>query len=185
MTLQRMILLFLCLIGFSACAPEGDINNQMIAAARIGDLERVQYLIGKVDDINAREEVVGNGHTALFNAASAGHTDIVKFLIKKGAKLNEQPGEVTPLIMAAWAGHTETVLVLLQAGSNPNAKDESGWTALTFAARKGYLDIARLLIEKDADVNVHLSDDNTPLSWAKATKNQKMIGLLKSAGASE
>ncbi len=185
MILQRMVLLFLCLIGLSACAPEGNINNQMIAAARIGDLEKVQYLAGKVDDINAREEVVGNGHTALFNAASAGHTEIVKFLIKKGAKSNEQPGEATPLIMAAWAGHTDTVLVLLKAGSNPNAKDESGWTALTFAARKGYFDIARLLIEKNADVNVRLSDGNTPLSWANAKKDQNMIDLLKSAGALE
>ncbi|MDP1862873.1 MAG: ankyrin repeat domain-containing protein [Thiobacillus sp.] len=74
---------------------------------------------------------------------------------------------------------------LLQAGSNPNAKDESGWTALTFAARKGYFDIARLLIEKDADVNVRLSDGNTPLSWANAKKDQNMIDLLKSAGALE
>ncbi|MDP1862874.1 MAG: ankyrin repeat domain-containing protein [Thiobacillus sp.] len=116
MILQRMVLLFLCLIGLSACAPEVNINNQMIAAARIGDLEKVQYLAGKVDDINAREEVVGNGHTALFNAASAGHTEIVKFLIKKGAKSNEQPGEATPLIMAAWAGHADTVLVIITSG---------------------------------------------------------------------
>lgn len=182
---QRLALLLLCFMGISACAPEGDINNQMIVAARMGDLEKVKHLVGKVDDINAREKVVGNGYTALFNAASAGHTDVVKFLIEKGAKLNERPGEATPLIMASWGGHTDTVLVLLHAGSNPNAKDESGWSALAHAARKGYFDIARLLIENGADVNVRLPDGNTPLSWAKAKKNQKMIDLIKSAGATE
>lgn len=183
--MHRLVLFVFCLMGVSACAPEGDINNQMIAAARMGDLEKVRHLIDKVDDIDARENVAGKGHTALFNAASAGHTDVVRFLIERGAKLNEQPGEVTPLIMAAWSGHQETVVVLLQAGSNPNAKDESGWSALTHAARKGYVDIARLLIEHGADVNVRLSDGNTPLSWAQAKKNQKMIDLLKSAGATE
>lgn len=183
--LRPFVVLALCFIAISACAPESDVNNQLISAARMGDLAKVRDLAGKVDDINTREKVVGKGHTALFNAASAGHTEIVKFLITKGAELDEQPSEATPLIMAAWGGHFDTVDVLLQAGSNSNAKDESGWSALTHAVRKGYLDIAHLLIENGADVNIRLPDGNTPLTWAKAKKNQKMINLLKAAGATD
>jgi len=155
-------LLVLCLAGLSACAPERDVHDQLIVAARTGNIEKVKELLAKGADINAREKVVGEGHTALFNAASAGHTEVVKLLIEKGAKVNEPPGKITPLLMAAWAGHTDVVRVLLQAGADPNAKDEKGWTALTDAASKGHLEIARLLIEKGADVNVRLPDGNTP-----------------------
>jgi len=180
-----LALLAVYLVGVSACAPERDIHDQLIVAARTGNLEKVQELLEKGADIKAREKVVGEGRTALFNAASAGHTEVVKFLVAKGADVNEQPGKVTPLIMAAWAGHVDTISVLLQAGADPNAKDDSGWTALTHAARKGYIKIARLLIDKGADVNVRLSDGNTPLSWARTTRNQEMIELLKRAGAKE
>jgi ankyrin repeat protein len=178
-------LLVVGLFGINTCFPERDIHDQMIIAARTGNLEKVKELVEKGADLKAREKVVGEGHTALFNAASAGHTDVVKFLIEKGAEVNKQPGKVTSLMMAAWAGKTDTVRVLLQAGADPNAKDEKGWTALADVARKGYIEIARLLIEKDADVNVRLTDGNTPLSWASATKNQEMMELLKRAGATE
>lgn len=177
--------LVLCFFCLSACGPERDIHDQLIIAARKNDIEKVKELIAKGADVNAKENVIGEGYAALFHAASYGHTAIVKLLIEKGADVNERPGRNTPLIIAAWGGYTDTVQVLLEAGADPNAKDETGWTALTQAARKGYIEIAQLLIKKDADVNVRLSDGNTPLSWAKAIKNQKMIDLLKRAGAKE
>ena len=120
-------LLALCLIALGACAPGRDIHDQLIVAARTGNLEKVKDLLAKGADVNALEKVTGEGHTALFNAASAGHTEVVKLLIEKGAKVNEAPGKITALIMAAWAGYTDTVRVLLQAGADPNAKDENGY----------------------------------------------------------
>ncbi len=176
-------LLVLCLAGLSACAPERDIHDQLIIAARKNDIEKVKELIAKGADVNAKEKVVGEGYTALFHAASYGHTAIVKLLIEKGAKVNESPKRTSPLMMAAWRGYTNTVQVLLEAGADINAKDDQGHTALTDAVRKNHIEVVRLLVSKGADVNVRLPDGNTPLSWAKAKQNQEMIELFRRAGA--
>jgi ankyrin repeat protein len=166
-----------------ACGPERDIDDQLIIAARKNDFKKVEELIQNGANVNAREKVVGEGETALFNAAAAGHANIVKLLINHGGRVDRPPGKVTPLMMAAWAGHTDTVRVLLSAGADVNAKDNNGHAALTDAVRKNHTAVARLLIEQGADVNVRLPDGNTPLSWAQAKKNQEMIDLLTRAGA--
>lgn len=46
-----------------------------------------------------------------------------------------------------------TVKLFIDAGINVNANVENGYTALMYAAEKGYLEIAKLLIEKGANVN--------------------------------
>lgn len=170
------VLLALLTIG---CGPERDINDQLILASRKGDLNKVKELLGKGANVNAREKVTGEGQPALFHAASYGHTEIVKLLIEKGANVNAKPPALT---VAAWAGHAETVRVLLEAGAMVNAEDD-GHTALTDAVRKDHRQVVQLLLVHGANVNARLPDGNTPLSWAKANKDEEMVKLLKTAGA--
>ncbi len=57
--------------------------------------------------------------TPLMEAASAGHTDIVRLLIAHGADVNAQSSSGnTPLMYACAGGHEEVVRVLLEAGAN-------------------------------------------------------------------
>lgn len=176
----------LALTAISACVPERDIHDQLIVAARKGQVEKVKELIKLGADVNAKEKVVGEGRPALFHAASYGRTEVVKLLLQHGADVNEQPaGRTTSLMIAAWGGYTDTVKILLEAGANVNAKSADGNTALTEAIRKVQINVARLLVEYGADVNARLSDGNTPLSWAKAIKNEELVMLLKRAGARE
>lgn len=57
-------------------------NNDFQKAASTGDLDRVKKLLDAGQDINAIDIY---GHTALMNAAWEGHTELVKFLLDKGA----------------------------------------------------------------------------------------------------
>jgi ankyrin repeat protein len=86
---------------------------------------------------------------------------------------------------AAFNGDIEAVKQRLAAGANVNAKhDESGATALSYAAVKGQEEITELLIAKGADVNARDFGDVTPLIHAITGTNRLEIGkILISNGA--
>ncbi len=70
----------------------------------------------------------------------------------------------------------------LQAGINPNAKNEKGETALTFAIRYKDPKIAKLIIEK-ADLNLRDGAGNTPLFAAIKFDKEDIFDLLLEKGA--
>jgi ankyrin repeat protein len=77
-------------------------------------------------------------------AAGAGHIDVVRLLLEKGASKNpgDETGE-TPLHHASKAGHIKVVSVLLEKGANVNAQNRIGWTPLYLAARGGHAELVR------------------------------------------
>ncbi len=62
-------------------------NNDFQKAAGAGDLDKVKKLLDAGQDINAKDIY---GHTALMNAAWEGHTEVVQFLLDKGASTDVQ-----------------------------------------------------------------------------------------------
>ena len=82
--------------------------------------------------------------TPLMEAASAGHTDIVRLLIAHGADVNAQSSSGnTPLMYACAGGHEEVVRVLLEAGAHVEDHNENGHTPLMEAASAGHCTVAR------------------------------------------
>jgi ankyrin repeat protein len=65
----------------------------------------------------------GDGFTPLQTAARQGRSEVVAFLIKKGAALNAADGYgYTPLHLAAEGGHLDVVKQLVKAGAKVDAK---------------------------------------------------------------
>ena len=65
---------------------------------------------------------------------------------------------------AAWNGCLDVVGLLLDRGAQINHSGNGGWTALTFAASRGYKDnenVIRLLLERGADPQNRIAIDNT------------------------
>lgn len=86
------------------------------------------------------------------------------------------------------AGDVQAVKTLLTFGANPNAQRVGiGTRALIYAAwnsrSKPHKEIARMLIEKGADVNVEDWDGNTPLILASKADAIDIIELLLEHGA--
>ncbi|KAJ5112215.1 Pfs NACHT and ankyrin domain protein [Penicillium argentinense] len=88
----------------------------------------------------------------------------------------------TPLSWAAGHGCTE-IVKLLQTEQTINQMDRLGHTPLTQASINGYEAIARLLIERGADI--HASDKNgwTSLHWASMNGHEATVRLLIERGA--
>ncbi len=88
-----------------------------------------------------------------------------------------------PLMSAAESGDINTVKALLDKGADANAKDDGGWTALTYAAQKGHTEAVKLLIEKGSDVNARGKNGHTALMMAAQLGHTAAIKLLIEKGA--
>jgi serine/threonine protein kinase len=81
---------------------------------------------------------------------------------------------------AIWQKHdVNEVRSLLDRGVNPNAKDANGSTLIHYAVTNNQVDIARLLIDRGADIHAHYSKDgHTVLHLAVLHQDGEMTKLL-------
>lgn len=97
--------------------------------ARDGNLALlIQDLSTNSSDLNLPDDA---GLTPLHLAALHCHTNVIGFLLQKGAKVNRTAQDgTTPLHLAAQEGCIDGVTQLLRAGANVNIKDNQNRTAL-------------------------------------------------------
>ena len=130
-----------------------------------------------------------SGRTLLHFASGAGCLDLVTVMLRIGANPNTQDsGGHSPLYRvanecAADAG-PKVVWALVQAGAEVNAcGGVTRATALHMAARRGYLEIARALLDCGALIDARDSKGDTPLQRAVNCRKNAVAQLLKERGA--
>ncbi|MEY2486758.1 MAG: ankyrin repeat and protein 6 [Verrucomicrobiota bacterium] len=85
-----------------------------------------------------------NGNTPLMLSAVHGHEDAVRFLLRKGALVdNTNDQHQTALMLAAKGGQRDVVMLLLRAKANVTIRDARGWNAQTWAEKQGYSEVAQ------------------------------------------
>ncbi|XP_022177262.1 ankyrin repeat domain-containing protein 6 [Myzus persicae] len=91
----------------------------------------------------------------------------------------------TALHYAASTGDSGSVAELLATGTvDANAQDAVGYSAVQIAAAEGHLDVLRLLLRHDANVNLHDNlHGNTALHEASWKGYSKTVALLASSGS--
>ncbi|KAK2782915.1 hypothetical protein FQN52_000555 [Onygenales sp. PD_12] len=95
------------------------------------------------------------GRKALFYAASAGHTDLVRLLLSHDSNVNAADKfGVTALIEAAAGGHSDCVQLLLSRGADANAVHKKGRNALAIAAFGGHIAVINILLSHGAKPNM-------------------------------
>jgi len=136
-----------------------------------------------------------NLRTILFNqpgllskAAGSGKIEIVKYLMETSAKFERcgqqswtsPPSRMSLALLAAVGNRDEEMTkLLLDSGADP-ALALPGWTALMTAARKCSVPLARLLLDKGADVN---AGHPPPIVLAVLHRDVGMFRFLREHGA--
>jgi len=126
-------------------------------AADRGTVEDVKYFIEeKGVSVNAKQENFTIGATPLHKAAFGGNIEVAKYLISKGADINDTCDEgLTPLHYTALdTGKTE--------------EDD------------GKVKVAKLLVSKGADINAKTLRGNTPLDISENEGPYELTQYLKS-----
>nr|XP_058897450.1 M-phase phosphoprotein 8 isoform X3 [Kogia breviceps] len=154
-------------------------SNLLRDAVKNGDYITVKVALNSSEEYNLDQED-SSGMTLVMLAAAGGQDDLLRLLLRKGAKVNgRQKNGTTALIHAAEKNFLTTVAILLEAGAFVNVQQSNGETALMKACKRGNSDIARLVIECGADCNILSKHQNSALHFAKQCNNVLVYDLLK------
>lgn len=146
-----------------------ELNNLLVIAAQVGNLDEVKYLVSEGADPSAY-----NG-LPLINAAKEGHDDIVYNLLLQGAR---DPSREA--LNSAASGRTEghyIALIYIVEGTKPTLDALN--MALDSAVQYGSPRAVKYLISKGADVNAY--GGNVLISAARRG-DLPMLALLDSVG---
>lgn len=86
----------------------------------------------------------------------------------------------TPLMYLAILGEDQRALELIDKGAQVR---RLGWTPLHYAASKGHVSTAQLLLQHGALVNAPAPDGTTPLMMAARSGDRAMVNMLLQQGA--
>ncbi|TQS32525.1 hypothetical protein Golomagni_07155, partial [Golovinomyces magnicellulatus] len=144
------------------------------AAVTFGYYDIVQSILKRQSD-----KVKGLFGILLPRASRLGHVQIVKLLIKSGAKVSAQDAEgYTPINAACIGAQLRIVELLLQNDSDFKTSNEKGMAPLASACEGGSLEIIQLLVERGADVNSRTNDDWSPVNIAAAMGHFEIVRFL-------
>ncbi len=111
---------------------EIEFEKSACHAAMTGNLASLERILERhPDQLDGACDATG-GYSPLIYASRSGHVDVVRYLLDKGALVNQMTKGMgsTALHRAAFAGNTEIVRMLLQAGADPMLRDCDHLTAL-------------------------------------------------------
>ena len=156
-----------------------EMHTALMEASMDGHTEVARLLLDSGCNVNMPQD---SFESPLTLAACGGHFDLAKLLIERGANLEEVNDEgYTALMEAAREGHEKVVKVLIEAGADVNQQtEETQETALTLACCAGFIDVATLLINANADIEKGAS---TPLMEAAQEGYEKLVDYLIESGA--
>jgi ankyrin repeat protein len=141
----------------------------LMTAARAGNADAVRLLLERDADVNARETY--KGQTALMWAAAERHPMVVKLLLDHGADWKVRSVD------------RETKVPKLSAASSISPIARGGFTALSFSAREGDIESARVMLDGGVDINYGDVDNTSALVVAIMNKQYTFAKFLIDRGA--
>ena len=155
-------------------------RTPLVQMASRDALEDVEALLSKMSDGKERLKQMND---ALLTAAYLDESNMVKYLIDKGADVNARDyEEYTAIIKCRNRKGKEVIELLCSAGAKINVSNKYGKTPLHRFADIGNVEAVKYLIEKGADVNAKDTNGQVPLNLIGSNITE-IIEVLVAAGA--
>jgi uncharacterized protein len=175
----------------SVKAPNG-AGAFALALAR-GHEDAARLMLDYGVDVNATDL---SGSTPLHDAVRLGKAELVRDLVKRGAKLeavSARPqgpgsffriGELTPFLVAAETGNVRMMKLLAELGANPKARNSEGVGAVTLVTGSRRLEALQYLVDTlGLSVNEPRVGGGSPLHTAIRFGDLPIVKYLAAKGA--
>ncbi len=151
---------------------------KVFTAIRENNLKDVKQFLINGNNIN--KYYSSKQYTLLHYAIKNNQAQIVEFLLKKGANIEQVFDEQTPLMHAIKLQHSEIADILVKHGANVNTLNIEQESALFFCARYGNIEILKFLIANGANPQIKDVKGRTAIDYALKHENKAVADYLKS-----
>lgn len=151
----------------------------LFEAAAIGKFDAVAYLVQKHPQ--AINDYASDGFTPLGLACYFGHMEVARYLVLKGADVNQPTDNsfrVAPIHSAVAGNYTGITRMLIENGAHVNVSQQAGSTPLHAAAQNGNLDLLILLLENGASVDARMEGGKLPADLAREKGFKEIADIL-------
>ncbi|KAL8695763.1 MAG: hypothetical protein Q9224_003179 [Gallowayella concinna] len=154
----------------------------IVETVKHADIRLLELLLEYNPNVEAHAS--GEG-TALYIAVAKGKTDMVKALLAKGANPNKRPTGVEPALYKAVSKHHDDIVELLLKRDDVKIDDTppGGTTAMYLAAKKGNVELIKILVAAGAKVDARPLGVNTAMFEAAKKGNYNVCQILLELGA--
>jgi len=180
---RSIVAIGLLSLALPAFAADSTPQRTLVDLVREGKRDSVLAAITSPHvDVNVR---AADGSTALMWAAFNADHEMVRALLKAGAKANvSSKYGATALTEAIKLGDQELFKTLLDAGADIESPNVDNQTALMLAISAGQPEMAKTLIARGANVKaIEKFRDQTVLMWAAGANQPEIVDLLLAKGA--
>jgi ankyrin repeat protein len=187
MNKSKLVLLVLCAslstFMYSMTTHEQFINEQLIEAARNGNIQQAQEALSAGANINTKY----HGLTPLDCAISCRDVAMVRFLLNSDAHVNTQDRDGATVLH--WNVTTnnsiaeEITRLLLASGADVNAQNKLGCTPLHYAVNAKNTNQIKLLLKAGAHSDAQANTGWTSLHYLSRDGNADIAKLLIENGA--
>jgi uncharacterized protein len=185
LTMLMLMSAALPLAAAAAAAAKPDYVEQLFTAIRENRAAEVKRLLDANPSLAAARNAKGASAltAALFVQSGEGFVPP-----SKNAILSDLTAHGAPIDRFEAAALSGRVRVAKEIDADPaylTAESSFGWAPLHFAAYAGNLDVAKLLLDRGADINRRANTKfrNTPLQVSLLTGQEEMAALLVARGA--